>query len=68
MRTRYFTFLYNECKRISCADVNSDQINQFIESKEGQRGLEAFCAMQNPMPVQSRPKKVSDLLSGFNHE
>lgn len=68
MRNRYFTFLYSECKRKSNTSIDSSEINQFIDSPEGERGYQAFCAMQKQPMAQPRPKKAIDLISGFEHE
>ena len=68
MHNRYFTFLYNECKRKSNTNIDSSEITRFINSPEGERGYKAFCAMQNQPQAQPRPKSAKDLLSGFEHE
>jgi hypothetical protein len=68
MMNLYFTFLYNECKRLCNANIDINQIKDFINSPEGQRGLRIFCAQNKQKHEFSRPKKAAELLSGFEHE
>ncbi len=68
MHAQYFTFLYNECKRLSAEHVNSDEIRQFINSPDGRRGFKAFCAQKTNSDAQSRPKHIKNLLENNNNE
>lgn len=62
MRSKYFTFLYNECKRSSKLPVDSNEIMQFINSPEGERGFRIFCAQKIINTEQPRPKHSREIL------
>jgi hypothetical protein len=58
MLSKYFTFLYNECKRLSNNSVNSEEIRQFINTPQGKSGFESFCKKQNHVSEKPRPKSI----------
>lgn len=68
MRSKYFTFLYNECKRLSAAPVDSQEIKRFIDSPDGERGFKSFCAQQKKPVISTRPKSIGTLLESITHE
>lgn len=68
MINSYFTFLYNECKRLSPASVDVSQIKNFINSPIGQKGFEAFCSMRG-FSIEKNPiQSVSNVLTGLKDE
>ena len=68
MKQSYFTFLYNECKRLNPSGADVAQIKQFIESPEGQKGYQAFCVMRGHKPEKNNVKSVADVITGFIYE
>jgi hypothetical protein len=61
MRQSYFTFLCSECKRLTAAPVDIPEINQFIDSPEGQKGLKHL-SMRRLSQDNERPKSFSEVL------
>lgn len=68
MRQSYFTFLYNECKRVSTASVDISQIKEFLKSPEGQKGYGRFCSMRGQATQKKSIKSVADVLTGISYE
>lgn len=55
-------FLYSEVKRQSTRPVNIDDINHFINSPEGQKGLALFISNRMTPTEITRPKAFGDIL------
>jgi hypothetical protein len=65
MANAYFTFLYNECKRLSNTPVDIQAIKDFINSPEGQKGYKAFLLMRPAAPKENPTKHVAQSLTGI---
>ncbi len=59
----YRAFLYSEVKRTSKNPVDIHQINQFIDSPEGQKGLALYISTRMQPKKSARPKSFGALLS-----
>lgn len=61
----YTTFLYNEATRISSRLVTLQEIQSFIQTPEGQKGLKAYISMSKPSRPIVTPKAVGQVLGGI---
>lgn len=60
----YVSFLYDNARRTTNQTVTIDQINEFIKTPEGQKGLTSFKAMKTERIVkeQSEPRQIGEFL------
>ena len=64
----YRAFLYSEATRHSKNPVNLEEINQFINSPEGQRGLALFISFRPPSKEITRPQCIGTSLNSFGEK
>ena len=60
--SNYRVFLYSEAKRQSNYPVDIQEIDNFINSPEGQKGLALFISIRKPPKEITRPKALSEVL------
>lgn len=58
----YVSFLYDNARRTTNKTVTVDQIQQFITTPEGQKGLESFKAMRKRPVAEKQPMRVGAFL------
>lgn len=60
----YVSFLYDNARRTTTQTVTIDNIHEFIQTPEGQKGLASFKAMrsQRTVPSVKQPMRVGAFL------
>lgn len=58
----YISFLYNHARRTSSKLVIVSEIEEFIQTEEGQKGLLSFENMKKSKQKSRGPVKIGDLL------
>lgn len=62
LEREYISFLYDNARRSSNVTVTISQIEEFISTPEGQKGLQSFSAMRKTPKPSKQPERIGAFL------